>query len=197
MEYQQKYEELITHSFVNINGDITPAQDAKISIFDRGFLYGDSIYEVTYSDEGSLIFLNEHIDRLYHSAKLLQMHIFLSREVIIDQIIKTCQISKLPQAYIRIILTRGETHITLDPNASFKNNLIIIVKPLPKHSPQFYQSGINLIIPDILRNDIKSVDPNAKSGNYLNNVMAMNAAKKLVTRPINARIAGLKCPTQK
>ncbi len=177
MNEEQQYHLLTDQSTVNINGDITPARDAKISIFDRGFLYGDSIYEVTYSHNGSLIFLNEHIDRLFHSAKLLDMEVFLKREEIIQEILKTTKASKLSNAYVRIILTRGETTITLNPYSSFKNNLIIIVKPKTEHPDHFYKTGIKLFIPDVLRNQIKSVDPNAKSGNYLNNVMAMAAAK--------------------
>jgi branched-chain amino acid aminotransferase len=174
---EKKYEDFLEKSFANINGEITRAQDAKLSIFDRGFLYGDSIYEVTYSENGCLLFFEEHMDRLYNSAQILDMNIFLSREEITKQAIRTLRHSKINRAYIRIILTRGETEIGLDPNLSFKNNLIIIVKPLPKYPSSMYQNGLRLIISNVQRNDKKSVDPNAKSGNYLNNVLAINEAK--------------------
>lgn len=164
-------------SLVNINGEITPARDAKISIFDRGFLYGDSIYEVTYGADHSLLFLDEHIERLYNSAKLLDMKIFYSKDEIVDQVLKTLKTSKLQDVYVRIIVSRGETEITLDPNSSFKNNLVIIVRPRVAHPLINYQKGISLFIPNTIRNDIKAVNPNAKSGNYLNNVMAMSEAK--------------------
>ncbi len=179
MDQQQNYQELLSKTVVNINGEILPAAKAKISIFDRGFLYGDSIYEVTYSENGFLLFFEEHLDRLFNSAQLLDMHIFLSKTDIINEVLRTCKESQLKQAYIRIIITRGETALTLDPNESFKNNLIIIVKPKPIHPQKYYTNGLELYIPKIIRNDIKSVDPNAKSGNYLNNVLAMSEAKKV------------------
>ena len=178
MNEESLFNQLTTESTVNINGYITPAKDAKISIFDRGFLYGDSIYEVTYTDKGTVIFLEEHLDRLYNSAALLDMHIFYSRDEIKKQILDTLHVSRLDTAYVRLVITRGETTITLDPNVSFKNNLIIIVKPRAKHPQLHYDEGIKLFISTILRNDIMAVNPNAKSGNYLNNVMAISEAKK-------------------
>jgi branched-chain amino acid aminotransferase len=172
------FNENFSKTIVNINGIISEAKDAKVSIFDRGFLYGDSIYEVTYGKDNSLIFLEEHINRLFNSAKLLSMKIFFKKEEIIQEILKTLAHTKLKDVYIRIILTRGETAITLDPNSSFRNNLIIIARPKAFHPKKNYENGISLYIPGILRNDIKSVNPNAKSGNYLNNVMAMSEAKE-------------------
>ena len=174
----QFFHEHFSKALVNINGVITPAVDAKISIFDRGFLYGDSIYEVIYGKGNTLIFLEEHITRLFHSALLLNMKVFFTKEEIIREVIETLKQTELSDVYVRIILTRGETAITLDPDSSFKNNLIIIARPKTFHPPENYKYGISLYIPTILRNDIKSVNPNAKSGNYLNNVMAMSEAKE-------------------
>jgi branched-chain amino acid aminotransferase len=165
-------------STVNVNGVIIPPTEASISIFDRGFLYGDSIYEVTYSENGSLIFFEEHLDRLFNSAALLNMELYLSREQIVSEAIKTLTYSKLERAYIRIIVTRGETQIGLDPSKSFKNNFVIIVKPQIKHAPSIYENGLKVCIASVLRNDINAIDPNVKSGNYLNNVMAISEAKE-------------------
>lgn len=179
MNIANNISQLFPDTIVNINGEIVRPEDAKISIFDRGFLYGDSVYEVTYSDKKSLIFLDEHLDRLFNSANLLGMNIFIEREEIIQETIKTLKASGLDRAYVRIILTRGETQITLDPNVSFKNNLVIIAKPQPEYPNWMYEEGIHLAIVSVLRNDKRSTNPNAKSGNYLNNVMAMAEAKKL------------------
>lgn len=179
MNKQERFQEFQNKTTINVNGEITPAQDAKISIFDRGFLYGDSIYEVTYSEFGQLMFFNEHMDRLYNSASLLNMEIFLNREYIIDQTLRTLKDAGIERAYVRIILTRGESEINLDPSISFKNNLIIIVKPQLAYPEENYTKGLKLMISSILRNDRKSINPNAKSGNYLNNVMAISEAKKL------------------
>jgi branched-chain amino acid aminotransferase len=175
----KKLQNLYDEAVVNINGEITNAKEAKVSIFDRGFLYGDSIYEVTYAQDYTLLFLDEHLDRLEKSAHLINMHLFVTREYIQDQVLKTLTESQMKDAYIRIIVTRGETEITLDPNASFKNNVVIIVKSKPQYPESFYQQGMRLAIVSILRNDKMATDPNAKSGNYLNNVMAIAEAKKL------------------
>lgn len=179
MSGQANFEHFLENTIVNINSQITPAPEAKISVFDRGFLYGDSIYEVTYSEEGALLYFDNHLDRLFNSADLLDMHMHITREQIIEESLKTLEYSQYKRAYIRIIITRGETEITLDPNASFKNNFVIIVKPLAKYPEIMYQEGLNLIISNVLRNHRDSVNPNAKSGNYLNNVMAIKEAKKL------------------
>ena len=174
----QKLNALYDEAVININGKIVDAKDAKVSIFDRGFLYGDSIYEVTYSKDYSLSFFDEHLDRLEKSAHLIKMKLFTSRAEIKEEALKTLRKSKIKNAYIRIILTRGETELTLDPNSSFKNNLVIIVKSKPKYPERFYNPGVNLAIVSILRNDKLATDPNAKSGNYLNNVMAIDEARK-------------------
>lgn len=176
---EDNYQNLLETSIVNINGEILKAEQAKISVFDRGFLFGDSIYDVTYTKDGNIIFFEDHIDRIYNSARLLGMSLFVSRDHIIKETIKTLKHSKIKNAYVRIIITRGETDITLDPNTSFKNNLIIIVRPQKVHPKEFYENGINLCISSVLRNNIKAIDPKAKSGNYLNNVMAMSEAKNL------------------
>lgn len=179
MNSSERFNRFIRSTTVNINGKITPSEQAKISIFDRAFLFGDSVYEVAYSEEGQLLFFDEHLDRLYNSASLLNMNIFISREEIKDQIIKTLKHSNITRAYMRLIITRGETEINLDPNISFKNNFVIIIKPQPEYPEINYTRGLDLVISSVLRNDRKSVNPNAKSGNYLNNVMALSEAKKL------------------
>lgn len=178
MKKSNALEKLHSTSSVSINGSIVSPHEATISIFDRGFLYGDSIYEVTYSEQGTLVFFKEHLDRLYNSASLLNLNIYLSREEIIKQALATLKHSKIPRAYIRIIITRGETQIGLDPSLSTNNNVVIIVKPQEKYPEKLYNEGLKIHIASILRNDIHAINPNAKSGNYLNNVMAISEAKE-------------------
>jgi len=167
------------NTFININGEIVSPQNAKISVLDRGFLYGDSVYEVAYSKNRKLFFFEDHLNRLYTSANLLQMNITYTRDELIKECLKTLKVSNITNAYIRIILTRGESELSLDPTQSKKNNLVIIVKPKPQHNQDFYRSGIKLKVVSILRNDSRSTNPEAKSGNYLNNVMAITEAKNL------------------
>lgn len=169
---------MFTEHFVNINGDIVLGDKAQISIFDRGFLFGDSIYEVTYSENGAVLFLDEHLDRLYQSAMYIDLELTLTRDQLKKELLRTLKASTYPRAYIRLIITRGTNEINLDPTLSQENNFIIIVKPLPEYPEALYKKGLFLTISSIERNSIKSTNPRAKSGNYLNNVMALNEAKK-------------------
>ena len=170
--------DIYSKTTVNINGEIIDAENAKISVFDRGFLFGDSIYEVSYTTKRSILFYEEHMDRLFNSAKLLNMNIFLDRDELTEQIMKTLKASDLDEGYFRLIITRGESEISLNPNLSTHNNFVIMVKPRPNYSKELYDKGIDLLLSNVIRNPKNATDPNAKSGNYLNNVMAISEAKK-------------------
>lgn len=168
----------IPKSRVNVNGVVTSAEDAKISVFDRGFLYGDSVYEVTQTYDGVPFLLEEHLDRLWYSAEQLDMNIAIERTALKKQIALTLKELNTPNAYIRIIISRGEGQIGLDPNLGGRHNLVIITKDLPPYPKTWYQHGVHIIIAETLRNSAESLNPNIKSGNYLNNVMAYSEAKK-------------------
>ncbi|MBT7608494.1 MAG: branched-chain-amino-acid transaminase [Bacteriovoracaceae bacterium] len=163
---------------ININGVITGKEDAKVSVFDRGFLFGDSIYEVTLTYDYVLFKLEEHFDRLWESAESLALHISHSRKELTYEVNKTLKQLNEKRAYVRIIITRGEGMIGLDPNLASKNNVIIICKSLPENPNWWYETGVEMIIANILRNPKESMDPSIKSGNYLNNVLAYAEAKK-------------------
>ena len=170
---------LFPEAVVNVNGELFDPAAARISVFDRGFLYGDSVYEVTISKNACLAFFDEHLDRLFHSAALIGMTVFVPRDTIIAETLRTLSSLGLPEAYLRIVLTRGETAITLDPSPAYRNNLVIIAKPPPKHPARHYAAGLHLALVSVLRNDRRATDPNAKSGNYLNNILALKEAKAL------------------
>ncbi len=162
---------------INMNGEIFTNQDAKISVLDRGFLYGDSVYEVIRTYNGIPFLLDDHLKRLWHSASKIGLHIDLTPEQITQEINKTLAELEDENAYIRVVITRGEGPITLDPTTSEKNNVVVIVKPLPENPKQWYEKGVSVIIANVLRVDRLAVDPNIKSGNYLNNIMAVREAK--------------------
>ncbi len=162
---------------ININGKIVKDEDAQISVFDRGFLFGDSIYEVSYTKDRALLFWPEHLQRLLNSARLLNIELDYTEEEITKQVLETLRISNISDAYFRVIITRGCSEINLNPNIATHNNLIIIVKPKPVYSHKMYSDGIELLLSSVHRNSSKSTDPNAKSGNYLNSVMAIDEAK--------------------
>ncbi|EPZ49414.1 putative branched-chain-amino-acid transaminase [Bacteriovorax sp. BAL6_X] len=167
---------------ISINGQILDLEkDAKISVLDRGFLYGDSVYEVTEVRNGKVGFLKAHLDRLQNSALKMHMHLQLSFKEYERRIIEVA--TRLHEAghdrcYIRLVVTRGEGEITLDPQAASNQNVIIIGKELPENPTSWYDDGVEVIIASTLRNPVKSMDPNIKSGNYLNNILAYNEAKE-------------------
>jgi len=169
-------------SLVSINGVITPPEEATVSVFDRGFLYGDSVYEVTLTYDDTPFLLDAHLDRLWHSATSIGMDINWSREKIkeyIDTGLKEVRaLTDSKRYYIRVIITRGAGEIGLDPTLSNGQNLFIIFKPLPEINPAYYKDGVDLVVTDVIRNPKMAMDPNVKSGNYLNNVMAIRAAKE-------------------
>jgi branched-chain amino acid aminotransferase len=168
----------LADSIININGVVNKAQDAKISVFDRGFLYGDSIYEVFPIFAGQPLFYDEHIERLWNSASLIHMPIQFTKEHLNREIERTLKESSFDRTYIRIILTRGISSIGLNASG-IEHNLIIISKPLPLNPRAWYEQGVSVHIASVIRNDPRATNPNAKSGNYLNNVLAHLEAKKL------------------
>ena len=168
----------MTKEIINFNGELMDPKDAKISIFDRGFLYGDSIYEVTLTYEKVPFLLDEHLDRLWRSAERIYMPLRFSREELIKEVKKGINHLNLDRLYIRIIVTRGEGEIGLDPNLATAQNLIIMFRELPEYPKKWYEEGVQMIVADVLRNPKEAMDPDVKSGNYLNNVLAMTQAKQ-------------------
>ncbi len=170
------------NSLVSINGVLTPPEEAMVSIFDRGFLYGDSVYEVTLTYNDTPFLMKEHLDRLWNSATGIGMEISWSRDKIIQFVSEGLEEFKTlvsaSRYYIRIIVTRGGGEIGLDPSLSEGQNLFIIFKPLPEPNLVQYEKGVDLVVTEVLRNPKRAMDPNVKSGNYLNNVMALKQARE-------------------
>lgn len=164
---------------INVNGEILTSTEAKISVFDRGFLFGDSVYEVTRTYAGVPFLLDDHINRLFRSASKLHMNVTYTRDEIMANIFEALSCFYGKDCYIRVILTRGEGEISLNPTENIKNNLVVIVKELKENPTWWYKKGVNLVIVNSLRPGIETFDPNVKTGNYLNNVMAhMQAVKQ-------------------
>ncbi len=160
-------------TLVNINGEIFPPEKAVISVFDRSFLFGDSVYDVTRSYDGVLFNLEEHLDRLWNSAKLIGMPIKWSKEKIKDEISKTIEQLNTKNAYIRVVITRGEDSTSIALSEHLENNIIIFAKEFPENPKWWYEKGVYVKTASILRNDKQALDPNIKSGNYLNNILAL------------------------
>ena len=162
---------------ININGDIQ--DEAFISIFDHGFLFGDSVYEVVCTNQGKPCFLDEHLKRLYASASGISLKISHSPTEIKKQIQITLDSAKNHESYIRIIVTRGVGEVDIDPSSCFNPNIIILVKEIPQISIESYEKGISVALVSIKRNSRDSLNPAVKTGNYLNNVLARIEAKRM------------------
>lgn len=164
----------------NVNGEISPLKDAKISVLDRGFLFGDSIYEVVRTYNGRPFFLEEHTDRLENSAKLSRMKMSQTRKFLHDEIKRTVLAAHPKEdVFIRYTITRGVGIMDLDPNSIKETGYVIFVKEIPPWNPEFYKRGMKVAVPRTRRNSPLSLDPNIKSGNYMNNVIAVGEAKEL------------------
>ena len=168
-----------TDCVIRINRrDITPGE-ASVSIFDRGFLFGDSIYEVVRTVGGKLFAWDEHMQRLFRSAQRISLSLPWSADELQEEIEAAIGAKRWPgETYVRIIVTRGVGRIDLMPTSSESPNLIVIVKELPELSAALREGGLVLCVTDVRRNSRLATDPAIKSGNYLNNVLALMEAKR-------------------
>ncbi|WP_202320795.1 branched-chain-amino-acid transaminase [Archaeoglobus neptunius] len=157
---------------VYIDGEFVPENEAKISIFDHGFLYGDGVFEGIRAYNGKVFRLKEHIDRLYDSAKAIDLEIPLSKEEFIEAILETLRKNNLKDAYIRPIVTRGIGDLGLDPRKCGKPSVIVITKPWGKLYGDLYEKGLTAVTVAVRRNAFDALPPNIKSLNYLNNILA-------------------------
>ncbi|MGB0452520.1 MAG: aminotransferase class IV [Bacteriovoracaceae bacterium] len=164
---------------VSINGIVVPLENAKISVFDRGFLYGDSIYESLITIEGKIFRFDKHLGRLKRSANLMGMEISYTDEEIENFIKETINQSQTKNLRVRLVVTRGTSEEpNLDPTLSTENNIVVMAYERKLNPSWWYEKGVEVIIADVQRVSPKSVDPNIKSGNYLNNVLAYKQAKE-------------------
>ena len=165
----------------NVNGRITPETQAVIPVLDRGFLFGDSIYETFKTVEGIPFAFARHMERLHASAARLRFEVPLSDAAMAARIkVTIAAAGGGGERYIRIIVTRGVSAApNIDPaHARGQPNLVILVRDLEDFPPEMYERGIALAIPSILRNDRRALDPAIKSGNYLNNILGLMEAKE-------------------
>lgn len=162
-------------SWVSIDGVVTPGAQASVSVFDRGFLYGDSIYEVLRTVGGRPLFWEDHLARLRRSATFLHLPLThddqLTAETgaVLDRV-------EWGESYIRIIVTRGVGDLTLDPTHSGPPTRVVIVQPLPRVPEHYRREGCALCTFRTGRRDEGGLDPRAKSGNRLLAVLAQAQA---------------------
>ncbi len=157
---------------VYINGELVPKEEAKVSVFDHGFLYGDGVFEGIRVYDGRVFKLDEHVDRLYDSARAIMLEIPMSKDEMKEAIIETVRANGLRDAYIRVVVSRGEGDLGLDPEKCPEPNVVIIVEPMDPLYGDLYEKGIRVITSSVRRIPPESLDPKIKSCNYLNNILA-------------------------
>ncbi len=158
---------------VYINGKFYDKENAKISVFDHGFLYGDGVFEGIRSYNGLVFKLREHIDRLFESAHSIMLKVPVSKVELIKKVIFTLKENKLKDAYIRLVISRGEGDLGLDPRKCLKGpSVIIIADKIALYPERYYREGLRIITVPTVRNLPEALNPQIKSLNYLNNILA-------------------------
>ncbi len=155
-----------------INGKYFDKNDAKISVYDHGLLYGDGVFEGIRIYHGKVFRLREHVDRLYDSAKHVYLEIPMSRDQMIEAVLDAVRVNSKHEGYIRLIVTRGAGSLGLDPRKTTDPQIIIIVDDIALYPPELYESGLEIITAATIRNHHNALNPRIKSLNYLNNIMA-------------------------
>lgn len=157
---------------IYLDGKFVKEEEAVVSVFDHGVLYGDGIFEGIRAYHGRVFKLKEHIDRLYESAHVIQLNIGLSKEEMMEVVIETCRKNNLDNAYIRLVVTRGKGDLGLDPRNCPKASVFCIASGIQLYPEELYQKGMSIVTVPTRRNNPEALNPRVKSLNYLNNIMA-------------------------
>ncbi|MAH40451.1 MAG: branched-chain amino acid aminotransferase [Puniceicoccaceae bacterium] len=161
------------------NNQLVDAEEAKVSVFDHGLLYGDGVFEGIRLYENCIFKLDEHLERLELSAKALMLHIPLSRNELTQAIIETCKANALSDAYIRLVITRGVGNLGLSIKNCSQPQLFIIADKIQLYPKEYYEKGLKIITVPTRRNNSAALPPMIKSLNYLNNILAKIEAQNL------------------
>jgi branched-chain amino acid aminotransferase len=155
-----------------MSGALVPEEDAKVSVFDHGLLYGDGIFEGIRVYNGTVFMLDEHIERLYDSAKAIALTIPMTQAEMCQATVDTCKANDIFNGYIRLIVTRGKGTLGLNPYLCPKAEVIIIAADIKLYPQELYDNGLKLVTVGTTRNIPEAMNPRVKSLNYLNNIMA-------------------------
>ncbi len=165
--------ERITSMKIFINGQFLEKAQAKVSVFDHGFLYGDGAFEGIRSYSRLIFKAKEHIERLFETAHTLMIPIPMTQQQMIQAIVKTLKINQFNDAYIRVVVTRGEGDLGLDPRKCKGGpNVIIITDKITLYPEELYRNGMAIITVPTIRSHPEALNPRLKSMNYLNNILA-------------------------
>ncbi len=159
-------------NLIYLNGKFVPEEQATVSVFDHGFLYGDGVFEGIRAYDGRVFRLEDHVKRLFDSAQAIMLNIPLTEDEMCQAILETLRKNNLRDAYIRPIVSRGYGDLGLDPNKCPKSSVIIIAVEWGAMYGDLYEVGLTAVSVSVRRNSPDSLPPNIKSLNYLNNILA-------------------------
>lgn len=161
----------MAEQWIYLNGEYVKKEDAKVSVYDHGFLYGDGIFEGIRIYDGNIFKCKEHLDRLYDSAKSIMLEIPLTFNEMQDALVETIRRNELRDGYIRLVVSRGPGNLGLDPNRCPAAWVIIIVEQLAIYPEEAYKNGLVSVSVSQRRNIPDALNPKIKSLNYLNNIL--------------------------
>ncbi len=157
---------------IYLDGELVPADQAKVSVFDHGLLYGDGVFEGIRAYNGRVFRLDQHIDRLYRSAHAIMLDIGMTKEEMAAAVVQTVRANELRDAYIRLVVTRGVGDLGLDPRKCPKATVFIIASTIALYPEELCREGLKIVTCATRRNSPDALDPSLKSLNYLNNILA-------------------------
>jgi branched-chain amino acid aminotransferase len=159
-------------SQIYIDGEFYSEANAKVSVFDHGLLYGDGIFEGIRFYNGRVFRLEEHLERLWDSARSICLEIPISMPEMTEALLETIRQNDMREGYIRLIVTRGVGNLGLNPAQCKRPSVIIIVAAIALYPAEMYQKGLTVVTCATRRTNPGALNPAVKSLNYLNNVMA-------------------------
>jgi branched-chain amino acid aminotransferase len=157
---------------IYISGKLFDKDDAKISVFDHGLLYGDGVFEGIRVYGGKVFLLAEHIDRLYESARAIRLEIPMTKSAMIEATNSTVQANGIGDGYVRLVVTRGAGSLGLDIRRTANPQVIIIADTITLYPKEIYEHGMKLVTASSIRNHPGALNARIKSLNYLNNILA-------------------------
>jgi len=157
---------------VYVNGKMLPKSKASVNVFDHGLLYGDGVFEGIRVYQGKIFLSKQHMDRLWASAERIRLDIPISQEEMVEVQRRCIEANEILDGYIRLIVTRGIGTLGLNPFKCPRAGIICIADQIALYPPEMYESGMKVVVAERPRIPIKCLDPNIKSLNYLNNILA-------------------------
>ncbi len=163
---------------IYLNGKLVDRQHAVVSVYDHGFLYGDGVFEGLRFYGGKIFKLREHLDRLYDSARHIALAIPQDIDSLSADTVACVAASGMVDGYVRLVVSRGEGNLGLDPRSCPKPTVIIIADAIKLYPAEMYEQGMEVITAATIRNHPDALDPRVKSLNYLNNILAKLEANR-------------------